>query len=146
MGTVSIMRIFCSACRPAVSPAAFAISFSNRCTFACASSSVSCVSAPLIRVQGIATLEQAIAMATRIGGLREMQAGSAFAPSAAAASSSAASGSAPMDLDALNALGLDAVEGLESETAAANASSEVAALRDEMRQMLNAMREHLDQQ
>lgn len=94
-----------------------------------------------IRVQGIATLEQAIAMATRIGGLREMQAGAAFAPPAAASSSSAP-GSAPMDLDALNAMGLENVEGLEAETAsAAPAVSDVAALRNEMRQMLNAMRE-----
>lgn len=90
-----------------------------------------------LRVQGVATLDAAIAMATRIGSLKEMQtmgAAAAAAPSAAVSSSAAA----PMDLDAL--LG-SSIEGLEEETGAAAAATDAPVTRAEFQQLLNAMRE-----
>ena len=84
-----------------------------------------------LQVQGVTTLEAAIAMATRIGSFGDAHAASraAFGPPAAASSSS----SAPMDLSN--------VEGLEPDEDTASAQGEsIAELRAEMRQMLNAMR------
>lgn len=85
-----------------------------------------------IRVQGVATLDAAIAMATRMGSLKEMHAMSAVGATAASSSSSS---SDPMDLDAL--LGNN-IEGLEQET---GATADAPVTRAEFQQLLNAMRE-----
>jgi len=83
-----------------------------------------------LQVHGVPTLEEAIAMAARIGSFGDAHAASraAFAPSAASSSSA----SAPMDLSN--------VESYEEDADAADEGS-IAELRAEMRQMLNAMRE-----
>jgi hypothetical protein len=82
-----------------------------------------------IRVQGVSNLDAAIAMAVRIGGLRELGA------CAASSSSSSSGGSgAAMELDAM-----DSIEGLEADTSAPAADAPVT--RAEFQQLLNAMRD-----
>jgi hypothetical protein len=76
-----------------------------------------------LRVQGVATLHDAIAMAARIGGISDAQ------QQGGAASSS----SAPMELDALAG-----IEGLEADTSAA---ANAPITRAELQQLLNAIRE-----
>jgi len=86
-----------------------------------------------LQVHGVTTLENAIAMATRIGSFGDAHAASraAFGPSAAASSSA----SAPMDLS--NVEGFDQNEPQDTDDAQ---DESIAELRAEMRQMLNAMR------
>lgn len=93
-----------------------------------------------LRVQGVATLDAAIAMASRIGSLKDMHASAAGAASSAAsaAASSSSNTAAPMDLDAL--LG-GSIEGLEQETAGTATATNAPVTRAEFQQLLNAMRE-----
>jgi hypothetical protein len=81
-----------------------------------------------LRVQGVATLDAAVAMAVRIGSLRDMGA----APSPSSTPSSDA-----MDINAM----LDGVEGLEQETDAPADSGDAPVTRAEFQQLLNAMRD-----
>jgi hypothetical protein len=90
-----------------------------------------------LRIHGVAKLDDAIAMAARVGTLGEM-AGPAAAPHYGSAAASAAS--APMELDALAA-----IEGLERETGEtgeqAATSSAAPITQAQFQQLLNAMRE-----
>jgi hypothetical protein len=90
-----------------------------------------------LRIHGVGKLDDAIAMAARVGTLGEM-AGPAAAPHYGSAAASA--GSAPMELDALAA-----IEGLERETGEAGeqaaTSSAAPITQAQFQQLLNAMRE-----
>ena len=90
-----------------------------------------------LQVQGVNTLEAAIAMATRMGSFGDAHAAAAAGRAASghfpAASSSSAS--APMDLS-----NVEGLEGDSDETGASAPEAGLAELRAEMRQMLNAMR------
>jgi len=94
-----------------------------------------------LNAQGVETLDAAVAMASRIGGARDVAA-------SVASSSSSAAAHAPMDLDALQ---IDGIEGLERDTDGADESADADApitrrelqqqLQRQHQQMLNAMRE-----
>lgn len=88
--------------------------------------------ATTLKVHGVSTLDAAVEMAGRIGGLQEHGAASSAFPAASASSNAVA----PMELDAL----LSGVEGLEQETDAPSATEPPAVTRAELQQLLNAMR------
>ena len=83
-----------------------------------------------LRVHGVTTLDAAIAMAVRIGSLRDMHTGGA-APSPSPSSSHA------MDINAM----LDGVEGLEPDTHSHPDARDAPVTRAELQQLLNAMRD-----
>jgi hypothetical protein len=76
-----------------------------------------------LRVHGVTTVSDAIAMASRIGGISDVQQQGGAVPSS----------SVPMELDAL-----DGIEGLEADTSTA---TDAPITRGELQQLLNAIRE-----
>ena len=90
--------------------------------------------ATTLKVHGVGTLDAAVEMAGRIGGLQEHGA----VNSALAAASTSSNATAPMELDAL----LNGVEGLEQETDTPAAEGSTAVTRADLQQLLNAMRFH----
>jgi len=88
-------------------------------------------------VQGVDTLDKAIAMAARVGSLGQ------FAAASSAAAGPAAAGGDAMDLNALDGAG---VEGLERETDGSEAPSDAPVTRAELhrmqKQLLAAMQHH----
>lgn len=86
-----------------------------------------------LRVHGVTTLDAAVAMAVRIGSLRDMH------PAGAAPSPFSPTSSDAMDVNAL----LDGVEGLEQETDtdAPGELGDAPVTRAEFQQLLNAMRD-----
>ena len=94
-----------------------------------------------LKIQGVATVEEAINMAVRIGTMGEytttaQQRQQQQTQSASSGSGSSGSGGAPMDIDAMM---LAAIEGLEQETG--DADSAAPANRQQLTQLLNAIRD-----
>lgn len=91
-----------------------------------------------LRIHGVKTMEAAIEMATRIGGLGELNASLAAASRATVASSTSTSDPDAMQLDVLG------IEGLEADTldtAAGPADAAAPVTRADLVALLNAMRE-----